>query len=103
MSHKLVANAVLGVALSSGLIGGMSGCSGNNSSGDSTAVADNSSALGADHRHCSDADDNDSPRAGWGVSDPGVRGGPPGAGGPLDGLNVNELALFNEGATLSAE
>jgi CxxC motif-containing protein (DUF1111 family) len=29
--------------------------------------------------------------------DPGVRGGVPGAGGPINGLQVNELALFNEG------
>jgi hypothetical protein len=29
--------------------------------------------------------------------DPGVRGGPPGAGGPVPGLTVNELALFIEG------
>ena len=29
--------------------------------------------------------------------DPGVRGGPPGAGGPIPGLQVHELALFNEG------
>jgi hypothetical protein len=29
--------------------------------------------------------------------DPGVRGGPPGAGGPLPGLTQNELALFLEG------
>jgi hypothetical protein len=29
--------------------------------------------------------------------DPGVRVGPPGAGGPLPGLKANELALFNEG------
>ncbi len=29
--------------------------------------------------------------------DPGVRGGPPGAGGPVNGLQVNELALFLEG------
>ena len=29
--------------------------------------------------------------------DPGVRGGPPGAGGPISGLQVNELALFTEG------
>src|ERR1035437_9557825 len=29
--------------------------------------------------------------------DPGVRGGPPGAGGPIKGLQANELALFNEG------
>ena len=29
--------------------------------------------------------------------DPGVRGGPPGAGGPIKGLSQNELALFMEG------
>ncbi len=29
--------------------------------------------------------------------DPGVRGGPPGAGGPIPGLKPNELALFIEG------
>ena len=29
--------------------------------------------------------------------DPGVRCGPPGAGGPLPGLTTNELALFGEG------
>jgi hypothetical protein len=29
--------------------------------------------------------------------DPGVRGGTPGAGGPIPGLKPNELALFNEG------
>ncbi len=29
--------------------------------------------------------------------DPGVRGGSPGAGGPIPGLQANELALFNEG------
>src|SRR5579871_1011421 len=30
-------------------------------------------------------------------SDPGVRGGPAGAGGPIKGLTANELALFKEG------
>ena len=29
--------------------------------------------------------------------DPGVRGGPPGAGGPIKGLTQNELLLFQEG------
>ena len=29
--------------------------------------------------------------------DPGVRKGPPGAGGPIKGLQANELLLFNEG------
>src|SRR5262245_17175190 len=31
------------------------------------------------------------------VRDPGVRGGPAAAGGPLPGLSVNELAFFNKG------
>ena len=31
------------------------------------------------------------------VHDPGVRGGPPGAGGPLPGLTAEETAFFNEG------
>src|SRR5712692_7524421 len=33
----------------------------------------------------------------FGQKDPGVRKGPAGAGGPIPGLNINELALFNEG------
>jgi hypothetical protein len=32
--------------------------------------------------------------AGIAQRDPGVRGGPPGAGGPLPALTRNELALF---------
>ncbi|HVP68423.1 MAG TPA: di-heme oxidoredictase family protein [Anaeromyxobacteraceae bacterium] len=32
-----------------------------------------------------------------GISDPGVRGGAPGAGGPLPGLTADELAFFNDG------
>jgi CxxC motif-containing protein (DUF1111 family) len=32
-----------------------------------------------------------------GAADPGVRGGPAGAGGPIAGLSVNELAFFNLG------
>ncbi len=35
--------------------------------------------------------------------DPGVRGGAPGAGGPLSGLNQNELALFMEGRLRSTQ
>jgi hypothetical protein len=33
----------------------------------------------------------------FGQKDPGIRGGPPGAGSPIPGLTLNELALFNEG------
>ena len=33
-----------------------------------------------------------------GATDPGVRGGPAGAGGPLPGLTADELAFFNDGA-----
>src|SRR5579871_3598798 len=32
-----------------------------------------------------------------GARDPGVRGGPPGAGGPIAGLTANQLAFFNAG------
>src|SRR5262245_38802812 len=32
-----------------------------------------------------------------GVNDPGVRGGPSGAGGPLPGLTADELAFFEDG------
>jgi len=35
--------------------------------------------------------------AGREVVDPGVRGGPPGAGGPLSGLTQDELQFFNDG------
>lgn len=34
-----------------------------------------------------------------GVRDPGVRGGPPGAGGPLPGLTADETAFFEDGLT----
>jgi len=32
-----------------------------------------------------------------GLADPGVRSGPPGAGGPLNGLTADELAFFKDG------
>jgi Di-haem oxidoreductase, putative peroxidase len=37
------------------------------------------------------------PQAGLAQHDPGVRSGPPGAGGPVPGLTANELAMFREG------
>ncbi|HUK43304.1 MAG TPA: di-heme oxidoredictase family protein, partial [Candidatus Bathyarchaeia archaeon] len=37
------------------------------------------------------------------ASDPGVRGGPPGAGSPIAGLTANQLAFFNAGLTNFAE
>ncbi len=37
------------------------------------------------------------PRADFRASDPGSRGGPPGAGGPLSGLAASESDLFNAG------
>jgi Di-haem oxidoreductase, putative peroxidase len=37
------------------------------------------------------------------LRDPGVRGGPPGAGGPIAGLTENELALWKEGRFRSTE
>ena len=36
-------------------------------------------------------------RAGGAVVDPGVRGGAPGAGGPLNGLTQDEQQFFNDG------
>jgi CxxC motif-containing protein (DUF1111 family) len=38
-----------------------------------------------------------------GVKDPGVRGGAPGAGGPIAGLTPEEVALFDEGKEFFAE
>jgi len=38
-----------------------------------------------------------------GPVDPGVRGGPPGAGGPLTGLTADETAFFQDGQTRFAE
>jgi CxxC motif-containing protein (DUF1111 family) len=38
-------------------------------------------------------------RAGGAVVDPGVRGGAPGAGGPLNGLTQDEQQFFNDGLT----
>jgi Di-haem oxidoreductase, putative peroxidase len=38
-------------------------------------------------------------QAAEGPVDPGVRGGSPGAGGPLPGLSADELAFFNDGLT----
>ena len=35
--------------------------------------------------------------AAWAQQDPGVRGGAPGAGGPVSGIQVNENAMFLEG------
>src|SRR5262249_46136683 len=94
MSEKLVANAALGIAVSSALLAGMPGCGSSNNTGESTAATSAS---------ITDTADPSSLQVTIGVVDPGARGGPPGAGGPIDGLNVNELALFNEGRTLSAE
>ena len=37
------------------------------------------------------------PQAVLAQKDPGVRGGAPGAGGPITGLTANELAMFREG------
>jgi CxxC motif-containing protein (DUF1111 family) len=43
------------------------------------------------------------PRPAPGAVDPGVRGGPPGAGGPLPDLDPNELKLFDEGLFRATE
>ena len=35
--------------------------------------------------------------------DPGIRQGPPGAGGPLNGLTPIELSMFNEGLQMAIQ
>lgn len=94
--------------------GSVAACSGGdptaNSSVDSVGATsgalrgDDDSAANGNGR---DGDDNSSlggePRCGRTVHDPGVRGGPPGAGAPMAGLNANELALFNEGLFRATE
>jgi CxxC motif-containing protein (DUF1111 family) len=47
--------------------------------------------------------DEGRPDAAPGVVDPGVRGGPPGAGGPLPGLTAFEAALWKEGRFRTTE
>ncbi len=44
-----------------------------------------------------------SDKAKSGPVDPGVRGGPPSAGGPLPGLTADEMAFFQDGQTRFAE
>ena len=46
---------------------------------------------------------NDSHPTKSGPVDPGVRGGPPGAGGPLPGLTADETAFFQDGQSRFAE
>lgn len=46
---------------------------------------------------------NDSGKAKSSPVDPGVRGGPPGAGGPLPGLTADETAFFQDGQSRFAE
>ena len=40
---------------------------------------------------------------GWAQSDPGVRGGPPGAGGKISGLTDNQTKFFTAGQDAFAE
>lgn len=87
--QKFVANTVFGVALSSALVAGISGCA-----TDSSANPD----IGTDGAPVESFQRPNEMKGGDGVTDPGVRGGDPGAGGPIAGMNANELALFNEGA-----
>ncbi len=97
MSKKLAAHAVLGVAVSSALVGAMSGCSGNGGNDGDPGSATTTAAYTADW------DRDDRPRAAHGVTDPGVRGGVPGAGGVIAGTNANEAALWGEGRFRSTE
>ncbi len=93
---KLTATTMLGLTISGALAAAMVGCGSSDTAGpDKTAAASVASELEGAY--------NDTPRVGHGVVDPGVRGGPPGAGGPIDGMNANELALFNEGIVRASE
>jgi len=57
----------------------------------SVAAAQNASAQSTNnHNQSGNAVGNQSP----GAVDPGVRGGPPGAGGPVGGLNAAQQAFF---------
>lgn len=100
MSHKFVAHGVLGFAVSSALaFSSLAGCAGNKGDDPSNAnVAELSSAdtLATDTS-------STAPQAAHGVSDPGVRGGPPGAGGVIAGVSANEQALWNEGRFRTTE
>ncbi len=97
MSAKRVVNAVLDLAISSVLVAGMTGCAIGRWEDEQTRSAP---APGNTAEEALAAQD---PVAGPGVTDPGVRGGAPGAGGPIAGLNANELALWNEGRFRSTE
>lgn len=94
---KISATMVLGLTLTAGLIAGMTGCS-SADSGDVPSVS-----LTSTTEHFGGGRGDEIPRAARGVTDPGVRGGTPGAGGPIAGLNENELALWNEGRERSTE
>jgi len=102
MSKKLTSHVVLGFAVSSALVGAAAGCSSGAAGGEDPAVSVSTTgaALNADWGR---GDGDDHPRAKHGVTDPGVRGGPPGAGQPIAGLNVNDLALWNRGRFRSVE
>jgi CxxC motif-containing protein (DUF1111 family) len=43
------------------------------------------------------------PAAGWAATDPGVRGGAAGAGGPIAGLTANQQAFFDAGTDVFGE
>lgn len=95
---KISATMVLGVTVTSALIAGMTGCS----SADASEEVPNVD-LSTNTAHFGGGRGDELPQAARGVSDPGVRGGAPGAGQPIAGLNVNELALWNRGRFRSIE
>jgi len=97
---KLRAQSTITVlfAASTSLGAALGGCSGGldpvSEQSDESTVSE---ALGAHEQH------SDEPTARARVRDPGVRGGPAGAGAPIAGLTKNELALWNEGRFRSTE
>jgi CxxC motif-containing protein (DUF1111 family) len=79
------------------VVGSLLACSG---SADTEAIGQTESALSEPQAGASGLRD---PVAAIGVVDPGVRGGPPGAGGPIAGMTQFELALWNEGRFRTTE
>jgi hypothetical protein len=94
MSRKFTPTTLLCLAVSGALVDAMVGCSDGASSGGEATALEVSADLSRSPPE---------PRSAVGVRDPGVRGGPPGAGGPIAGLDPNELALWNEGRFRTTE
>lgn len=106
---KLSTTTVLGATVTAAVLAAMVGCTPETaSSADEASSEESTTSTTAqelrwdDDRRGNDCDDR-GPSAARGVKDPGVRGGAPGGGEAVEGLNVNELALYNRGRFRSIE